>query len=70
MREVHGFGNPGRARDQEMLLAVLPSVSSSPVGGHPEGGHDAAESFAQLQGGVGGHLGGVVEAFDLRRAVQ
>lgn len=27
-------------------------------------------SFAQLQGGEGGHLGGVVEAFDLYGAVQ
>lgn len=45
--------------------------SSSPVGGHPaHGGHDAAEPLAQLQRGVGGQLGRVVEALDLSRAVQ
>lgn len=46
-------------------------LSSSPLGGQPaDGGHDAAESLTQLQGGVGGQLGRVVEAFDFRRAVQ
>lgn len=45
--------------------------SSSPLAGHPaDGGHDAAEALTQLQGGVAGQLGGVVEAFDLRGAVQ
>lgn len=45
--------------------------SSSPLCGHPaDGGHDAAEALTQLQGGVGGQLGGVVEALDLRGAVQ
>lgn len=59
----------GRAVIREKCLAVAPSSSS--LCGHPaDGGHDAAESFAELQGGVGGQLGRIVEAFDLRRAVQ
>lgn len=46
-------------------------AGSSALSGCPaEGGHDAVEAFTQLQGGVGGQLGRVVEAFDLRRAVQ
>jgi len=51
---------------------VCPSVrSSSAAGGRSaHGGHDAAESLAQLQRGVGGQLGRVVEALDLCRAVQ
>lgn len=55
---------------RERCLA-LPPPSSSPLGGHPaEGNDDAAKTFAQLQGGIGGQFGGVVEAFDLSRAVQ
>lgn len=58
-------------REECRVGSGRPRPSSSPLGGHPaEGGHDAAEPFAQLQGGVGGELGRVVETFDLRRAVQ
>lgn len=43
------------------------SLSSSSLAGHPaKCGHDAAEALTQLQSGVAGQLGRVVEAFDLR----
>lgn len=48
-----------------------PPPSSSAFAWKPaQGGHDAAESFTQLQGGVARYLGRVVEAFDLSGAVQ
>lgn len=53
------------------VAGVGPTSSSSSLGGHPaQGGHDAAEALTQLQGGVAGQPGRVVEAFHLRGAVQ
>lgn len=57
-------------RYRERSQATAPP-SSSALAWHPaKGSHDAAESFTQLQGGVAGYLGRVVEAFDLSGAVQ
>lgn len=59
-------GPVARGRSQ----VAAPPSSSAFAWKPAKGGHDAAESFAQLQGGVAGYLGRVVEAFDLSGAVQ
>lgn len=63
VNQVHGFG-------PSVIGDSVPPSSSSFTGDPGHGGHDAVETFEQLQGRVAGNLGRVVEAFDLRRAVE